>query len=643
MKNRKWLWRSALLLAVVLAGAIIGLRQWRDHVSSRQRVAIDSEVRDLSEEGLFREATLAFRRAYPQPASGDKDGKHVERELQLAVEARDIGRIEALAGAHPDIFLANEEASLMWARLLVHFRRQPEFRETRAAWAGREQDTAAWFFLDLQILCIDGRRKEARAFLETRSFEGVSEARRLVYQALLGELSPQDTLKLLAKAHQLDPKDDEIRTFAGNIFESDRKIVLAQREYVAAYLADPVNPLTRDNLAEFYRRRGNLTQALASWVPRNSEKPVPDFIWFKYYFWSRVFNGKSIDASTIETSSWSNLAGILASAENARFWSPEALGASRPVTSGTRTVRKYLYWLEVLETLASGDESKALELIYSASPKELSVAPVMAAALKRTINYRETNRLVSAKPPKPNLHPFLQDLFMSDKADLPRESDTLLQGDLALTAVALAGGWMNAALRFHADKEENSIQNCPEWFQYALAQAYRYCRGASPAITFIERLDPMPVTLMALRGELYIGNGDIQKGMALLEEICQDESDAGFRAALLLAVAHFEMKEFGRARKTVESLERLNQSIVGRELLAKIAWGSGSTVECETIYRDILETSVEAKIYFARQAFQSKDWVKARSLTEEAISLAPNQADLHENLIQIQQASAKLR
>ena len=65
--------------------------------------------------------------------------------------------------------------------------------------------------------------------------------------------------------------------------------------------------------------------------------------------------------------------------------------------------------------------------------------------------------------------------------------------------------------------------------------------------------------------------------------------------------------------------------------------------ELRFIYRDILDRSVEAKIYFARQAFQSKDWDAARKLTEEAISLAPNQSGLHENLIQIQQASEESR
>lgn len=79
----------------------------------------------------------------------------------------------------------------------------------------------------------------------------------------------------------------------------------------------------------------------------------------------------------------------------------------------------------------------------------------------------------------------------------------------------------------------------------------------------------------------------------------------------------------------------LKESLVGKELLARGAMLAGEYDAAERIYGEIERDSLEAKAYFARKAFGSEDWNRARKLTEELIEEMPDSIVLHENLAAI--------
>ena len=75
-------------------------------------------------------------------------------------------------------------------------------------------------------------------------------------------------------------------------------------------------------------------------------------------------------------------------------------------------------------------------------------------------------------------------------------------------------------------------------------------------------------------------------------------------------------------------------------MLARLALAEGQTAEAEQIYRSILKSSVEAKTWFARQAYSQKRWKDARQLTNELLEMLPDSPQLRENLLAIDQAEA---
>ena len=77
------------------------------------------------------------------------------------------------------------------------------------------------------------------------------------------------------------------------------------------------------------------------------------------------------------------------------------------------------------------------------------------------------------------------------------------------------------------------------------------------------------------------------------------------------------------------------------ELLARLALAEGKTQDAEHIYRGIVGSSVEAKTWFARQAFSQRQWKRARQLTNELLELIPDSAQLRENLLAIDKAEGR--
>ena len=215
------------------------------------------------------------------------------------------------------------------------------------------------------------------------------------------------------------------------------------------------------------------------------------------------------------------------------------------------------------------------------------------------------------------------------RAAVPADLDALLRGPDAFAAAFLAVGWREAALRLCNPKKVSPAE--PAWFAYGLAQCLRVNRRPASALDFLANQKPDP-TLKLLAAEIKIQTGDSPAGLADLALLAPQNSAVGFRASYILALANVDAKKFAEAKKWVLQNPQLAADLLGRELLANLAVRTGQLAEATAIYQSIVQTSLPAKAFLAKQAFDRRDWAEACRLTSDLVQLAPEDLQFRANL-----------
>ncbi len=644
--------RTALLLAtatlaLVLAG-FVGFRYWRAGLLARQEQRAFARAESLLQQGKPVDA-LALVQSFRQPASALAWPRV---ELQALTALRDIPRLALIYDRTPERILADEPASALVARAFLHARKTNDFTRLRGVWRGRESRPEIWLALDCDALILAGKPRQAEQFLHARTLPGTADATRLVRLALL--IAPRDlpgAWELLAQAAGMQPRNPDIRSFRAQILEAAGRPAEARVEYVAALVAEPRNPLLRDQLAGFYQRQRNYDLALDTWTEALAQ-PTLDFVWLKAQFWSRMVRPVKFDLSTSPPNGeFKPLVQWIAALAQGRFFDTNGF-AQLPGSHLYAAQRQEVFWLRLLDALQSGRETEAFQLLKFEPKFKQSWEPDLAAALYRTLYYRQKRSLnppdfvFASQIPAAARHQFfvqLEDAALRERtsanhpASLPAELDALLRGPNAFAAAALAAGWREAALQLGSTNADFAHQ--PEWLVYGLAQVLRINRSPQVAREFLARQRSAPA-LDLLRAELLVEAGRRTEALKLLTPLASMNSGEGFRAACLLALDAAEQRHFDVARQFVERQPLLAADNSGKELCARLALAEGKTAEAEQIYRGIVATSVEAKTWFARRAFAQKQWDAARQLTHELLNLIPDSPQLRENLLAIDQAEA---
>ena len=202
----------------------------------------------------------------------------------------------------------------------------------------------------------------------------------------------------------------------------------------------------------------------------------------------------------------------------------------------------------------------------------------------------------------------------------------------------LAAGWREAALQLRP--EPRLTPGEPEWLSSGFAQVLRLNRSPGAALAFLGA-GHLPPASDLVRAELLAQEGRRDEARTHLTRLAELSSGVGFRAACLLTLDAAENKQYEAARQHIARQPLLAQSDLGKELLARVALAQGRPAEAEQIYRGILKSSVEAKTWFARQAYSQKRWQEARQLTNELLELIPDSTQLRENLLAIDQAQSR--
>ena len=485
--------------------------------------------------------------------------------------------------------------------------------------------------------------------LRSQTLTGKAEAARLERLSLLvANRDLPQAWKLLAEATALDPKNAELRSFRAQILETAGKPEAARVEYTAALAADEKNPLMRDQLAEFFFRQGNYDYALKLWEACLPD-PTFDYVWLKTAFWGRMIHPVTLDSAKVSDGELQPLVRWVIDLPAGQFGDTNTF-AQLPLARNYQGQRQEVFWLRVADALQHHREREAAQLLQFNSFHARSWQPDLESALVRILHYRYQKSFnpngyfyISATPAA-NQHQFfgtLQTLAARERADgrvtVPADLDALLRGPDAFAAAFIAAGWREAALNLCA--VDTTPTNEPSWFAYGMAEALRMNENNAAAEKFIARQQPDPA-LKLLAAEMLIADGKSQEGVNRLPELAKLNTPVGYRASYLLALASVDAKQYDTAAKWVRQNPLLANELTGQELLADIDLRAGQIAKGEAIYRSIQDTSLQAKTYFARQAFNQKNWKLARELTSQLIRQAPDALQYRANLAEIDRLEA---
>ncbi len=638
-----------LILGVIILGIAIaaGFFSWRSYVirSQEQRALVNAE--GLIGQSRPNEA-LAIIKAMKASCQPENSGKWLSLEIRALEQSRNIPRLLYLYTQNPLEVLVHEKASLLVAQAMLETNKMDLYTYLRDSWRPREKSPELWFALDVDALLVQKRQRDAIALLTSRSFKGAADCGRLVRLALFkAEDNLDEAWFLLDEAYRADPRNPDVRSFRAQILEHQGRMSAARLEYVAAFLSNLKNPLLRDQLADFYRRQSNYTQALQIWID-GLVSPVPDFFWVKALFWSKVTHPVKIDLTKCVGPS-GEMAPLIKTMQGLKeelFWDRNLLGEDVSLKKMAEN-RQEIFWLKLIQALQEGSEARAMELLKSSPFKHSSFHPELERTLETVLVYRRWGVFVEpegkrVKPPASGrfAHQLFEQIHMlTDKRDssfksitVPDDLDALLKSKEAFSSVFLASGWLEAAIGLH--KLPVIPDDFPDWVAYGFTQALRYNRGNKSALEFAGHQKKTPALGM-LVSEILLADGRFEKALPRLESLAQGDTDIGFRAAWLMSMAYLDKGDLGESRRIVQGHKSLAGSETGREILAKIALNEGNVGEADRLYGTLAKESLEAKSYLARRAFERKDWKSARKYTDELQTYFPDMMELRSNVQKI--------
>ncbi len=553
-------------------------------------------------------------------------------EIDAAAQTRDIALLSALYRRHKQAVEANEDASLLTARMLLRMpSRQADANALITSWESRTKRPADWFVLRADQLIAQGRREAALKLLTSRAFDGPADAPRWLRIAILVAADdPYKAWLALQRALRADMRNPDVRSFRAQVLEATGKLPNARVEYVTALLADPGNPALRDQLAEFYRRRGAIGLAVQTWQDGLTDASA-DWLWVRALFWSRVVGPlpQQVSVKQIPEGPLQPLARWLAALPADRFWDDPSFHRL-PASSSLARNQQEVLWLRLIQAVQRRERTEALALLAASTFRGQLWNRELARALTAVLSWQERADPVRAMSglngdSTPSPHRFLLDVINAAGSPQgisrlsPAERD-LASGPDGPAAVFLAAGWYRAGLALHAGRPVSA--SAPEWFPWALVQASRQVDGVNAALRLADQMPDRP-SMRLLRAELCIATGAVDQTVPQLEALQKAPPPVGVRAAWLLAQLHLEAKRLDAAARVLKQRTDLAQRPEGRALAARIALASGNIREAARLYATLGEDSLEAVAFRMQQALRAGNKQEALAHARRLLLLAP--------------------
>ena len=620
-----------------------GVTSWRAKVVHEQRVRVHAGVEALLEEQRWLEARGAVRefvRSYGKSLDSDESREWRRLDVLASDGAGDMARLVWLEQQDPELLAQMEPASLKIVRTLSAAGQAEEAERVRSRWRGREAHPEYWLAADVDQLLARKQIEEARTLLNSNHFEGTADVGRLMRLALLAP-TPAEAWDQLTAAVRADSRHPDVRSFRGQILERAGDATNARTEFVAALVADPADPVRRDQLANFYLRHGATASALQTWRDGLGSTGA-DFLWLRVLFWERVAGGTGELLPAAPVGAWSELIQTLTDLPPDSFWREGLL--TDTAVSRRAELRPEVEILRLLEALRMGDEFDARTRAVALGAPAEAMAPVALGALQSVLRWRATELKpqfgdLPVAPPGQVEHVLFEQIRAWPANGLPEATAKLLAGPDAWSALMLAAGWTESALRLAGDRLITPTADAPEWFYYGMAVALRQRRDDAAARDYLNNCPSSP-GLRLLAAEISWSGGADDAARAAMASLVAEPDAAGYRAAWLLANDAFARREWAEARRWVQARPELENSIGGQEILAR-SWASeGDLVTATRIYEALGPRSLEAGLMLARRAFDANNFGQARELIEALLGRFPDRIELRATLEEVVAAEA---
>lgn len=553
----------------------------------------------------------------------EKGTAWLEALLKGSEALPDPNQLKELFYYDPELFIGRENASLILAEKLIADGDSEGYTTLRRFFKNQETEPAQWMILNADNLLLQGDGNGAVATLKSRYFEGTEDTPRLLRLALLYmNHHPRVAWDYLEQAKKKDPSNLDISLFRARLLESSGKKDLAEIEWDNALKKGLVQDVAlKDELVDFYLRNQSYDKAL-NLLDSNLAYAAKDPLLLKALFVSKTIEPLPFSFTTKDA----GLKSYLSSLPEGKFWdeahAPDILKAGEALGQAPSSL-----WLRMLENLRTKRESDALTLLNN-DMREISYDPALKDAMADLLEVR-----INDKAPSEPLLNLLNLPFNND-----REVEAYLKGPDAFMTLLLARGWNEAALSLYAGNPHST--DLPEWIKGAYAKALKSNRGLKEAIAYLA-LQEETSKLKWMKANYLLQDERVEAAQTELAELASQNSPESPKAALLLAELAFRQGAWDDAKNHLNKQPEALNSLKGQTLLARIALQIDDENEAEKIYENIQDSSIEAKSFLAKRAFEAGDYKKAYRLTEALLNNDPSNKVLRENLQQLLEAEKR--
>ncbi len=658
------------LLVVCFITIVVGTSYWytsKDEATEQEEQVVLSDNPDedydkalsLINNGKPLKAIQIIKKYRATIETDNEDGNRwLDLFVKASTEIPDIRQLVFLYQYRPSSFKNNEDASLMLAEAYLITGKMEEYHKIREMWKGRESKSNYWLNIDADFLILDGRRNDAIQLLSEHSYEGKDDVNRLLRLSLLNiNENPKKSWEHLVEANQKDPNNATILSYRARLLEATGQVALALSEYIAASAADSDNLALRDQLGEFFIRHKRYHQAVQVYEESLKSLEPIDSILLKAVFLGKVIEPFDVEVTSdnIPDGKIKRLIEYIVNLPQYQFWNEETF-TKIPNHQKYLDTQQVTWWLRLLSSIDNNDLTNAEQLLQHNRFEDIAWSPEVTLALKRILNYKLNNSLSLENSPfkitnleknseevntkwkvgfYTQLNNFAEEQELNPEFEMPENVKALLDSPLAFSVALLAIGWDEAALAM----QKNKIipEDFPEWVAYAYTQALRKNQGDMSALEYATMQHQTP-PMELLTGEIMISQNNRDAAIVQLEKLIVEDDNVGVRAAWLLSLLYINDGDYAKAKEIVNQNEAFSKSALGVESLARVALLEGDLVTADRLYKSIEGQSSEAKSYLARQAYQEKNWERAKMLTIELLKEYPNSVILRQNLFKIMEA-----
>ncbi len=414
-------------------------------------------------------------------------GALIDLEITALEELREIGQLAELHRAAPAAFNKHEPTSLRVARCYIGTEAFSDYAGLREQWRRATRRNSDWTALDADAFSAQGQARQARELLTpAEASENASPSLLARLGLLLLREEPARGEALLARARERGRRDPDVLWCLARAHEYRGESEKAFKAYWKAYTRAPSDPLCRHRLADFLRRRGEVSEALKIWWEGLRPPSLP-LVWVHFLFWRRVMMDYPSDLSAwpVPEGPEHPLAEYLLALPQNTFWDQtafEAVAQKHPHLAGEQAV----FWLKLLRAFSLGREEEAFASLNLGGFGERSWDESLESTLLRIVTYRRLGFLhprsgETVKFGSPARHPVFDMLnrWAAGQAEPSVEDYRLLTSRHVYAAMFLAAGWWRAGLALCPAEQPGA--GLPEWYARLLSKAPRRASGAEPA------------------------------------------------------------------------------------------------------------------------------------------------------------------